>query len=457
MQQGVGAEIRRIGLLRERDRLAAEPVRALDVAEPHEGAGTSRPPPHERRGIGCPRLRDVREGHRFLDALFGREHEVRPRRGDARAKPVVSRVRGGGEGALDRGLGGVELAGEPADHAGPMQGNGEIRVRDQPLDRGDRARDQLTRLVEASSPREEHGEHAREVLVREGMSRGVRLQSLAPGDRALDGHRSVEQCPSNPSERERRFDRMVRSNRSIGCLAQIVDHGRRMTTCRVHLPTECSRACQAPAILELGEPLVRLVGDPSRGVQGASVGRRTERRPQDPHVVIDRIVRDAYGRRQRRVDRRLGFPHAPGLDLMRCGAEHQLCMERVVLLQDAGGPSLQGRGARRVADLEGMQGRTGQEVDRVGPIRTVRRRVCAESDGGGQMRPGRAGMPPAARTSLVQFGSGEAGVGSGGVGRWNAGRGDVTGQRVGERDRRVVGREDALLHELGEMPLDVSR
>ena len=130
------------------------------IAEPHEGAGTSRPPPHERRGIGGPRLRDVREGHRFLDALFGREHEVRPRRGDARAKPVVSRVRGGGEGALDRGLGGVELAGEPADHAGAMQGDGEVGVSHQSLGRRDRVPDQRSRFVEASSSCEQHARAA---------------------------------------------------------------------------------------------------------------------------------------------------------------------------------------------------------------------------------------------------------------------------------------------------------
>ena len=208
MQQGVGTQIRRVRLLRERHGLAAEPIRAIDVAEPHERSRPCRPPPDEGRRIRRPRLRNVREGHGFLDPILGREHEVRPRRGDARPKAVVPRVRGGGEGSLDRWLGGVELAGEPADHAGAMQGDGEVGVGHQCLDRRDRVPDQCSRFVEASSPCEEHGVDPREILLGEGMSHGVGPQALAPRDRALDGHRPVQECPPDPSQRARRLDRM---------------------------------------------------------------------------------------------------------------------------------------------------------------------------------------------------------------------------------------------------------
>jgi hypothetical protein len=75
-----------------------------------------------------------------------------------RSQPVVAGVRRGGEGALDRRLGGFELAGEPADHARAMQGDGEVGVGHQSLDRGDRVPDQLARLVETTSSCEEHGE-----------------------------------------------------------------------------------------------------------------------------------------------------------------------------------------------------------------------------------------------------------------------------------------------------------
>ena len=289
------------------------------------------------------------------------------------------------------------------------------------------------------------------------MSCGVRSQPFAANDRALDRRRTVQQRPSDPSEGLGRLDGAVRGPGAIGGFAQIIDDRRGMAAGGVHLPAERRGAGETPSVLELGEPPVRLIGDRSRGVQRASVERRAERGSEDPHVVIDRVARNARGCRHRRVDRGLGLPHAPGLDLVDGRAEQQLRAERVVLLQERGHPSFQDRRAPCVAGVLGVLCRSDQQVDRVDPIRVVRRGLGAEQYGRGEVRPGRAGPAPPARTRRIQLGPGETDVGLGGRGRRDAGRGRLTHQRVDEPEGGAVRHQDPLVDELVQLPFDVCR